>query len=166
MVIYGGARAAATRRTSVRSLQRNTPLPAHRAIPIALLVMLGACSGIVPEPTQTIELWTSPVSQADCTLSSGQEVYRLATPGAVDVPSRLHRLVVVCSRQGFQDASLVIQSGTPEGALDRFRVSGVSAAEAARVVAGRTEGEPDRIVVHLRRLGPGPASRSQSQSGG
>jgi len=68
-----------------------------------LLVALGACSTIVRGPTRDIEVSSTPVSQADCTLSSGDAIYRVTTPGTVEVSRSGRSLSVACHKEGYQE---------------------------------------------------------------
>jgi len=77
---------------------------------------LSACASILSGSSQTITLETNP-SGANCQLTrEGRNIGTVnSTPGAVMVGKTKHDISVACTKEGYQDATAFLNSGT-EGA--------------------------------------------------
>ena len=74
----------------------------------ALGMAVSGCASIVEGTTQSIAVTSSPVSGANCVLTSSEGTYYVTTPGNVTVHKTKNDLAVVCKRDGYQDASTKI----------------------------------------------------------
>ena len=76
----------------------------------ALSIAVSGCATIVEGTTQSIAVTSSPVSGANCVLTSSQGTYYVTTPGNVTVHKTKNDLAVVCKHDGYQDATTTIRN--------------------------------------------------------
>jgi hypothetical protein len=119
------------------------------------LLALGACSTVIKGTTQDIEVKSTPVSQADCTLSSGDALYRVTTPGTVEVARSGRSLDVACSKEGYQEGHATLDSSFNGVTFGNILLGGVIGI-AADAMSGANNSYPHEIVVALQPL-PGEA---------
>jgi hypothetical protein len=76
----------------------------------ALGIALSGCATIIKGTTQSVSIDTDPVEGARCTLTSSEGEWFITTPGSVVVHKTKNDLKVVCSKEGYQDAEVTIES--------------------------------------------------------
>lgn len=78
---------------------------------VALAAACGACSTIVEGTDQTVTVATDP-SGATCELSRGGQIIGVVnpTPGSILVDKSADNISVICSKEGYQDASGTLTS--------------------------------------------------------
>ncbi len=88
----------------------------RKIIAISAIILLGGCSSIISGTDQTLTINTNPAG-AKCVLNrNGQVIGQVeSTPGGVVVERTKHDINVVCSKDGYQDATYYNKSGV-EGA--------------------------------------------------
>jgi hypothetical protein len=81
---------------------------------LAALALAGAalsgCATVVNGTTQSISVSTASVTGAQCTLTSSEGTWFVATPGSVTVHKTKNDLNAVCKKDGYQDAQVIIPS--------------------------------------------------------
>lgn len=118
---------------------------------LGALLALCACSTVIKGTTQDIEVKSTPVSQADCTLSSGDAVYRVTTPGNVEVARSGRSLNVACNKEGYQEGNATLDSSFNGVTFGNILLGGVIGI-AADAMSGANNSYPDEVVVALNPL--------------
>jgi hypothetical protein len=73
-------------------------------------VLLTSCASIIDGRSQTLSFHSSP-NGADCLLTrNGLSIARLTTPAGVVVEKTKHNIQVVCSKDGYEDSTVVLKS--------------------------------------------------------
>jgi len=79
---------------------------------LAAIIVLGfalsGCATIIKGTTQSISLTTPPANGAMCELKNSEGTWYLTTPGSVVVHKTKNDLVVSCTKDGFQNATVTI----------------------------------------------------------
>src|ERR1700733_4201085 len=71
-------------------------------------IALSGCASIVEGTSQSVAVTSTPVDGARCTLTNSQGTWYVTTPGNANVHKTTTDLNVVCTKDGYQDASLVV----------------------------------------------------------
>lgn len=79
---------------------------------IGLIAVMTGCSSIIEGSTQTLTFNSEP-SQATCILTrNGLTIGNVVTPGRIVVEKTKHNILVACSKDGFEDTTATLTSGT------------------------------------------------------
>jgi len=76
----------------------------------ASCIALCGCATLEQGSTQRLEVKTQPEVNASCVLSSPRGRWSVTTPGSVDVTRSEKDLDISCSRAGYKDGSLSVES--------------------------------------------------------
>lgn len=79
------------------------------AIAAAGLALAG-CATIIKGTTQSVSIDTPPVEGAHCTLVNSEGTWYITSPGSVVVHKTKNDLNVTCTKEGYQDAAVVVAS--------------------------------------------------------
>ena len=71
-------------------------------------IALSGCASIVEGTSQSVAVTSTPVDGARCTLTNSQGTWYVTTPGNANVHKTKTDLNVACTKDGYQDASLVV----------------------------------------------------------
>lgn len=79
---------------------------------IGVIAAMTGCSSIFDGSTQTLTFNSDP-AQATCTLTrEGKTIGTVVTPGRIKVEKTKHNILVACSKEGFEDTTATLVSGT------------------------------------------------------
>jgi hypothetical protein len=76
----------------------------------AMGVAVSGCATIIKGTTQSVSVSTDPVEGARCELTSSEGTWYITTPGSVVVHKTKNDLKVVCTKDGYQEATATIPS--------------------------------------------------------
>ncbi len=82
----------------------------HIAALCAAGIALAGCATIIKGTTQSVSIDTPPVEGAHCTLVNSEGTWYITSPGSVVVHKTKNDLAVTCTKEGYQDAQIVIPS--------------------------------------------------------
>lgn len=77
---------------------------------VALGMALTGCATIIEGTTQPVSVNTTPVQDAQCTLTNSQGTWYVTSPGSTTVHKTKTDLDVTCSKAGFQPGHVVAAS--------------------------------------------------------
>lgn len=92
---------------------------------VMLAVGLSGCASIIKGTTQSIAITTTPVSGANCMLSSKEGNWPVVTPGVVRVDKTKEDILVRCTKAGYQDGVATIPSNFQGWTLGNLLLGGV-----------------------------------------
>jgi len=78
---------------------------------LALIVLgfaLSGCATIIKGTTQSVSVTTPPITGASCELKNSEGTWYITTPGSVVVHKTKNDLVVTCTKDGFQNATVTV----------------------------------------------------------
>lgn len=79
---------------------------------IGLITVMTGCSSIIEGSTQTLTFNSEP-TQATCILTrNGLTIGNVVTPARIVVEKTKHNILVACSKEGFEDTTATLISGT------------------------------------------------------
>ncbi|HEX3673240.1 MAG TPA: hypothetical protein VHU87_03110 [Rhizomicrobium sp.] len=119
-------------------------------------VALSGCATMIDGTTQSIAVRTTPVAGANCLLSNGHGAWAVITPASVTVHKDKHSLIVVCKKDGYQDATAILRShfngdtilgGAPGVLIDVQNGAGFTYPNAADVAMVPGAGTPPPVAV-------------------
>ena len=76
---------------------------------LAIGLMLPGCATIIKGTKEAIAVTTPPTTGAKCMLKNSEGVWYLTTPGNAVVQKTKNQLHVTCKKEGFEDASKIIE---------------------------------------------------------
>ena len=83
-----------------------------KTLRVCALIILGfalsGCATIIKGTTQSISVATPPIVGASCELKNTEGTWYITTPGSVVVHKTKNDLVVTCTKDGFQNATVTI----------------------------------------------------------
>lgn len=127
-------------------MQRNKFLP---IILSAMVILLSSCASIVNGTHQNINVHTTPVGGAVCTLENNKGRWILnRTPGSVTVARSFHDLRINCSKKGYRHGFAQVNSKTKAMAFGNIIFGGIIGA-GVDVADGAAYDYPNDIFVNL-----------------
>ncbi len=69
-----------------------------------MIAATGGCAAVVGGASQKISVYTTPETNANCTLSNKRGSWTMTTPGTVTVERSTSTLKAVCTKAGWKDA--------------------------------------------------------------
>lgn len=88
---------------------------------LAVVAALSGCATMIDRTTQWVEVYTPGVDQADCSLDTPEQRYRLLSPNKVRVERSRFDIVVTCEKSGYETAVRTLPSTlTPSVFLNVF----------------------------------------------
>ncbi|MBC7951639.1 MAG: PEGA domain-containing protein [Rhodospirillaceae bacterium] len=79
---------------------------------LAIVAVMTGCSAIIEGTTQILTFNTSPQG-ANCALTrEGLPIGNVTTPGRLSIEKTKHNIQVVCSKEGYEDSTMMVKSDT------------------------------------------------------
>lgn len=129
----------------------------------AAVILMAGCSSIIEGTSQTVTFNSNP-SDANCLLTrNGLAIGNLRTPSGIVVEKTKHNIQVVCSKDGFDDSTVMLKSGVA-GATFGNIILGGGIGWAIDSASGADNKYDDVVNVYLNRKGepkpqiPAPAA--------
>ena len=119
---------------------------------MALGAALSGCATIVNGTTQSVSVSTPPVEGAHCKLVNSEGTWYLTSPGSVVVHKTKNDLDVTCTKDGFEDAHVVVPSkfdGTTAGNIIAGGLVGI----AVDAASGANYEYPAETAIPMKPLG-------------
>ena len=88
-------------------------------------IALSGCATIIKGSSQSIAVTTTPISGANCILTSKEGSYTVVTPGVVKVDKTKEDILIRCSHAGYQDAVSTIPSDFQGWTLGNLLLGGI-----------------------------------------
>jgi hypothetical protein len=73
-------------------------------------LMLSGCATVTEGKSDPLAITTVPVDGAKCTLKNGVGTWYLTTPGSVEIHKSKTDLEITCTKPGYQDAHVTLES--------------------------------------------------------
>jgi hypothetical protein len=86
---------------------------------------LSGCATIIKGSSQSITITSSPVSGANCLLTSKEGSWPVVTPGVVKVDKTKEDILVRCTKDGYQEALATIPSDFQGWTLGNILLGGI-----------------------------------------
>ncbi|MBS0470506.1 MAG: translation initiation factor 2 [Proteobacteria bacterium] len=91
----------------------------------ASVIALSGCASIIKGSTQSIAITTTPVSGANCNLTSKEGNWPVVTPGVVKVDKTKEDITIRCTKDGYKDAMSTIPSDFQGWTLGNLLLGGI-----------------------------------------
>jgi hypothetical protein len=131
---------------------------------VAVVATVTGCSSIVEGTSQTLTFNSNP-SQATCILTrNGLTIGNVTTPSGIVVEKTKHNIQVVCSKEGYDDSTVMLKSGTA-GATFGNIILGGGIGWAIDSASGADNKYDDVVNVYLNRKGDPRATQKKSSEG-
>lgn len=128
---------------------------------VAVVVLVTGCSSIIEGTTQTLSFNSNP-AQANCILTrNGLTIGNVTTPGGIVVEKTKHNIQVVCAKDGYDDSTVMLKSGTA-GATFGNIILGGGIGWAIDSASGADNKYDDVVNVYLNRKGDPRATEKKS----
>ncbi len=93
---------------------------------VALLLVMSGCSTIIEGRSQTIMVNTNPPGASCSLIRKGESLARIeSTPGSAYVEKTKYDITVICSKQGYEDASYLNHSGVAGATVGNILAGGL-----------------------------------------
>lgn len=119
-------------------------------------IILSGCASIVEGTTQSVAVTTPPADGAKCTLVSSEGTWYVMSPGNAQVHKTKNNLNVTCKKDGYQDASVVIEPHFNGATLGNVLAGGVIGI-GIDAATGANFNYPETIAVPMTPIGASAA---------
>jgi len=133
----------------------------------AAALLLTACASIIEGNSQTLTFNSNPLG-ASCALTrNGVAIGNVTTPGGIVVEKTKHDISAVCSKDGYDDSTIMLKSGIAPATFGNI-VLGGGIGWAIDSASGADNKYPEITNVYLNRRGdssvqPPPAPQSPAE---
>lgn len=121
------------------------------------VVLLTSCSSIIEGRSQTLSFTSSPVGAACALTRNGVPIGNVTTPGGVVVEKTKHNIQVVCSKEGYEDSTVLLKSEVAGATFGNILLGG-GIGWAIDSASGADNKYQEITNVFLNRKGEMPAS--------
>ncbi|MBC7951640.1 MAG: PEGA domain-containing protein [Rhodospirillaceae bacterium] len=131
---------------------------------VAIAVLATGCSSIIEGTSQTLSFTSNPAG-ANCILTrNGLTIGNVTTPSGLVIEKTKHNIQVVCSKEGYDDSTVMLKSGTA-GATFGNIILGGGIGWAIDSASGADNKYDDVVNVFLNRKGDPRATEKKSSEG-